>query len=456
MDVYLRLNDHTARGTDLCLKVYGGSTLFEQFDEDVQDQIKQSLGQLIGTLFQANQLLEHRYGSSSSSVSQGHQRSSSPSPASISGLSVTSTLYDQSSSVAAAAAQRRFSRSPFLLIRWSLRDKKHTENLLQEYSDLNGRIHEQIKLICLGSSIGLDLRHLHHLKTDDNSRKLGFDIDATLKLSIGESNIDATSLELTSPRWTDLLSAATSGQGSFMVLKDNDTFVLQESRFYAPLPQQTHDIDPRTRDRVEALARLLRQQKEQVFRIPRCIGWKFVPSLKHIAFLFEIPQGVTPKPVSLLQLLGDVDVKLSLGSKFHLALGLAKCMAQLHMVRWVSIVFPTVRINIPMTESTSLFKLKIAEDSYRFMRALEARTFFSTLKRHHLDSILHQIASKLITANHGCLVLSIAVLSSTFHLASSIFALLATFIATRIDKVSHKSSSTSFMISMHWVLCSLK
>ena len=321
--------------------MYSGNTLFEQFDEDVQDQIKQSLGQLIGTLYQANQLLEHRYGSSSSSANQAHQRPSSTSSSSLSGFSTTSNLYDQSSPVQAAAAQRRSSRSPFLLIRWSLRDKKHTEKLLQEYGDLNGRIHEQIKLICLGSSIGLDLRHLHHLKTNDNSRTLGFDIDATLKLSIGASDGDATSLELTHPRWTNLLSSATSGQGSFMVLKGNDTFVLQESRSYAPLTQETHHIDPRTRDRVESLARLLRQQKEQVFRIPRCIGWMYVPLQKQIAFLFEIPQGVTPEPISLLQLLGIADMKLSLGSKFQLALGLAKCMAQLHMVRWVSIGFLT-------------------------------------------------------------------------------------------------------------------
>ena len=424
--------------------------MFEQFDEDVQDQIKQSLGQLIGTLYQANQLLEHRYGSSSSSASQGHQRPSSTSLSSPSGFSASSTLNDQSSSVQAAAAQRR-SRSPFLLIRWSLRDKKQTEKFLQEYSDLNGRIHEQIKLICLGSSIGLDLRHLHHLKTNDNSRKLGFDIDATLKLSIGASDVDATSLELTHPRWKNLLSTATSGQSSFMVLKDNDAFVLRESRSYAPLTQHTHDIDPRTRDRVESLARLLRQQKEQVFRIPPCIGWMFVPSQKQIAFLFEIPQGVTPKPISLLQLLGNADMKLSLGSKFQLALGLAKCMAQLHMVRWVSTASLTVRMDTPWTEGTRSFliKTKVAEDSYRFTRASEARTFFSILKGVHLDKIHPPVALKSITVNLGCLVSSIVARSLISQPVLSTSAPLETFTVTRNDKVSHRSSSTSFTTSTH-------
>ena len=325
--------------------MYSGRTLFEQFDEDVQDQIKQSLGQTIGVLFQANQLLETRYGFSSSPVNPTTLRPSSSSLSGSSEISSALTLVNQSLGEVATTPQRKSTRSPFHRIRWSFRDKKQTEKLLQEYGELNGRTHEQIKLICLGSSNGLDVRHLHHLKTNDNSKQLGFDIDATLKLSIGQSDDNTQSLELSDPQWSALLAQTNTSSGSFMVLGSDTSSVLQEMRSYTPFPQQPHEVDPRTRDRVDSLARLLQQQKEQVFRIPRCIGWKFIALQKQIVFLFEIPQGVAPRPLTLLQLLGNAGLKLSLRSKFQLALGLAKCMAQLHMVRWVCNIIQSLSQN---------------------------------------------------------------------------------------------------------------
>jgi hypothetical protein len=96
----------------------------------------------------------------------------------------------------------------------------------------------------------------------------------------------------------------------------------------------TQSISPRTRRCVDALAKLLRQPKEQVFRIPRCLGWKFLAEKKSIAFVYETqPERSNIVPVDLLQLLGNREARVSLGDKFMLALALAKCISQLHMVK---------------------------------------------------------------------------------------------------------------------------
>jgi hypothetical protein len=90
------------------------------------------------------------------------------------------------------------------------------------------------------------------------------------------------------------------------------------------------------RTRIDALAKLLHQPKELVFRIPRCLGWKYNKTDKTVAFVFDIDRPVDCAPISLLTLLGDNTIKISLGDKFRIALGLTRCISQLHMVHWVS------------------------------------------------------------------------------------------------------------------------
>ena len=208
--------------------------------------------------------------------------------------------------------------------------------MVRDFGDLNSKILDHIKLVCLASAIGVDLRHLNHLKEDDNSKKLGFDLAATLTLTVGESQGHTQSLELMKPQWMEILRHTQHVEGEFAVLDCDGAFMLREARAYVPVDQTPHTLDPRTQNRVDALARLLQQPKEQVFRIPKCVGWKFVSLQNQIAFLFEVPKGVKPHPVSLVKLLEDSNMRVPLGSKFQLAYGLAKCMAQLHMVRWVS------------------------------------------------------------------------------------------------------------------------
>lgn len=224
-----------------------------------------------------------------------------------------------------------------MVLRWSLRDKKRAEEVLNNFADLNSRIHENIKLWSLATSIGLDIQHLERLKNNQNSIDLGFNVDATLQIAAGDAQAIHGTVELAEQGWMDAINASKPVEERFGLIRLNGMRFLQENRSY---DEHRHgssstEIDPRTRDRVDGLAKLLQHPKERVFCIPRCVGWKYLPNARRIAFAFEIPAALTTEPVSLRRLLDGSD-KPELGDKFQLAFGLARCIAQLQMVKWAS------------------------------------------------------------------------------------------------------------------------
>jgi hypothetical protein len=222
-------------------------------------------------------------------------------------------------------------------MRWSFRDKKRLEAIVRRFQDRNRKVREDIEALTAESRLGIDHGHLHHLQIDDSSKELGYDTNATLTLTLQRAQDDTRTLELTSQPWLDYFRRASSKtiEGCFSIITAGDIPFLQEHRSYTPPPQMPHGVDPRTRDRVNLLAKLLEQRKGQVFRIPHCIGWRY-DSLSHrIGYIFEIPNGVTAKPISLLKLLNDEDANIQLGKKFKLAHGLAECISNLHLVKWV-------------------------------------------------------------------------------------------------------------------------
>lgn len=66
--------------------------------------------------------------------------------------------------------------------------------------------------------------------------------------------------------------------------------------------EQVSRLDVRTRGRVESLARLLHQPKEQTFRILPCVGWRELPDKNYIAFVFDLPSPLW-SPTSLQRIL---------------------------------------------------------------------------------------------------------------------------------------------------------
>ncbi|KAF2012844.1 hypothetical protein BU24DRAFT_374656 [Aaosphaeria arxii CBS 175.79] len=303
--------------------IYGGVTLFDNFDDDVQQQVKIFLGRLVHMLQEALDLLESRHGSEDKK-----------SPALTSNMSQLSISSEQSVRSPSPRSWKSLSRQSISILKWSFQDKKRTEEILKAFSELNGRIHEQVKLWCLASSIGLNMQHLKRLQNDESAKQLGFDIDATLQITAAEAGQRDLSYQLGSRWLNDLYSATPVEQRFALVRHDNKSFLLEYRRNDGHI-HQPGELDQRTRLRVNNLAGLLSQPKEKVFCIPRCIGWEYLSEKNSIAFVFEISGHQQPKPISLFQLLDLKTVRLGLTQKFRLALSLSKCITQLQLVKWV-------------------------------------------------------------------------------------------------------------------------
>ncbi|KAF4414310.1 hypothetical protein CGCF415_v009574 [Colletotrichum fructicola] len=245
---------------------YGGKSLFEQFDKDVQDQILVFLEQASDVLEQAYRLLNRRQKSDikdkdpQSPAKPNFMAAISPAPSSTSLSSGDSILKRPKS---------------FQRIKWSLMDKKRVGTIIEDFSELNSRIHESIKLWCLGTSIGVNLQHLNRLETDDNSRALGFDVDARLQLTISQSQTTATSLEMNDPSLRRCVENARGFGGKFGIFDWEDKAYLVEYLSYSPESPVPVPLDDRTRALVDMLANLLHQPKEIAFRTPSCHGWIF-------------------------------------------------------------------------------------------------------------------------------------------------------------------------------------
>jgi hypothetical protein len=359
------------------LQIYKGKTLFEQFEEDVQEQIRILLQQLKATLFEGFDLLNRRYGTTGSTCSsKHHNRSPSPDASSMLSIPTTSSSLTLISSTISGpdpprVTHRKSSPSAILLLRWSFRDKKRVETIVDSFRDMNGRIHEKVKLWCLASQLGVDLQHLRHLQNDENSKLLGFDVDATLRITARDAESLPGTLELQSNAWQEVLKYEEKMNERFSTSNFNGRTFLVERFAYdvnnfssSPGSQSSENetIDGRSRNRIDALAKLLHQPKELVFRIPRCAGWKYSAPEQTIVFIFDLEKTLPHKPVDFLSLLGNTSVKVSLGDKFRLALGLARCISQLHMVH--------------LACNSISFEVTIAELVFRFMRVFAAKTCY--------------------------------------------------------------------------------
>ncbi|KAK4199631.1 hypothetical protein QBC40DRAFT_340368 [Triangularia verruculosa] len=292
-------------------RIYGGNCIFDQFDVDIQDQIRVSLEQAMDTLNQAHQLLERR------------QRVSVEDRATDSKFPLLPTISPQ--------ATLSLSR-----LKWSLRDKKRLERIILDFSEHNSAIHVQIKVWCLSMSAGVNLHHLKHLEEDENSRLLGFHVDASLLRANVELDRPHMDLEVHGPDVTPLVSNCTPFGDKFAVCTQQGRPTLLEYRAYAPDIRVPVEPDNRTRQLVNSLANLLHQPTEVTFRTPHCNGWITQMQYNRVAFMFSIPEGVEPTPFTLLQLLSSKDLPSpSLSDRLQLALSLARCISQLQLVKWV-------------------------------------------------------------------------------------------------------------------------
>ena len=221
------------------------------------------LQQLKAILFEGFDLLNRRYGTVGSAEKHLSRTPSKltavPSLLSPSVSPSSSTMVDGYCSpgpIPPHMVHRKSSPSAFLLLRWSFRDKKRVEVIVQNFREMNGRIHEKIKLWCLASQLGVDLQHLQHLQNDTNSRLLGFDVDATLRLTAWNAESLPGTLELQDMSWQEVLHGEQKLNERFSTSKTSaSTFLVERFPHHVDSLPSTHmnllsqnePIDPRSR-----------------------------------------------------------------------------------------------------------------------------------------------------------------------------------------------------------------
>lgn len=297
----------------------------------MQDQIHTNLEQATGILGLAHELLNKR---------QGCLHSPSWTSDASTNVNVNLTAPPQGSGASTPTSSISLTPSKkswtFQRFRWSLLDKKRVESIVREFSDYNNAIHDNIKLLCLGTSIGVNLQHLKRLEDNSSSRLLGFDVDTRLKIAATEAQTTFNNLEVDNSALLPVLTNSKLPTHRFEFFKFNGEIVLVEYRLYAEESPVVVELDKRTHDLVNRLANILCQPKEFEFRIAHCHGWVRQTLKNRIAFIFAIPQGVNPSPISLLEALSSKEREVpSISTRFQLALKLSLSIYQLHLVKWV-------------------------------------------------------------------------------------------------------------------------
>jgi len=218
-------------------------------------------------------------------------------------------------------------------LRWSLYGKKRAKDIIDRYAQRNDHLYRIVQLNSFASGIGVNLQHLKNMQHNPASKQLGFDETANLQLLAKAAMTGmAANFEISDDEMSGVADI-TRAEDRFFTFANGGRPYLQDTCEYKV--QNNEGIDHQTRARLNDLASLLQQPKGQVFRIPKCIGWRFLPPSRDIAFIFESPGAPGSQPRSLVRLLEMPDVKPSLHAKFVLAHSLAKSISQLQMVQWV-------------------------------------------------------------------------------------------------------------------------
>jgi hypothetical protein len=328
--------------------------MFEQFDSEVQNQIQVFFEQATGVIDEAFQILSRRRGKTDANKDQPESSGQSYPSSHLVTMPMLAVPASKSSS-RPSSTENLLKAVSVQRLRWSLLDKKRIEVIVHNFSDLNARIHENVKLWSLATSMGIDLQHLERLKENNDAKTLGFDIDAKLHMVATMTQPISQTLEVEDPLVRQDLNKVTTFEDKFGIFHWDGKPMLVEYRSYnlqSPVPV---DLDPRSKDLVDSLASLLHQPKEMVFRTPRCTGWVRQINHNRVAYIFAVPEGGEPAPISLLKALPPLGSSSSsqlptpsLGHRFQLAHKLAKCISQLQLVKWVlflaSIIFSFVNI----------------------------------------------------------------------------------------------------------------
>lgn len=88
------------------------------------------------------------------------------------------------SSLHSSESRGSANRSPLQLLKWSFQDKNELIVTIGHFGEVKDHLLGMVRFFSLASAIGVDLRHLQHLRTDQDARELGLHDDSSLALIV--------------------------------------------------------------------------------------------------------------------------------------------------------------------------------------------------------------------------------------------------------------------------------
>jgi hypothetical protein len=188
-----------------------------------------------------------------------------------------------------------------------------------------------------------------------DTKTLGLGTSARMRKLILVSDT-ASDLLISYHKVKNQVTGVGGGSGSLRMAEVDDNPVLLEYKDYGP--DNNGNIPDITVRQVRQLTTLLHSQEDAGFRVLPCRGYTNDRAGSRLGFVYDVPSGALPKPLTLesaLNLSSSRSKKPSVTAPLKLAYNLAESLYLLHTVGWVhknmnseSIVFFT-----PEKSSTS-------------------------------------------------------------------------------------------------------
>lgn len=217
---------------------------------------------------------------------------------------------------------------------WVMRDKKSAEKLVTEFEAWTERVKSLLDLAWWPLPFFSTVSQMEKLEEDRDAGQIGMlDGIGMRKLLAPGSQISvetAKSLKISRLEFTETMKFQELEIGELAGKRR----VIVEYKSYEQ--DRTGSINEIVSRRILQLVALLHEEKNDRFRVPRCINFFDDVPGKRIGFVFELPSGgANLVPQSLNAVLISKKLKPGLGTRMKLAHALAESLGHLHSVGWV-------------------------------------------------------------------------------------------------------------------------
>ncbi|RPB12606.1 hypothetical protein P167DRAFT_605742 [Morchella conica CCBAS932] len=218
-------------------------------------------------------------------------------------------------------------------LQWSTSGKRRLEGLIEDLGGWNDRIRRVIEDVIWMSL--LTASQVHSVAENPDTKTLGLGPSAKMrKLILGGDA--ATDLFIPYHKVKNQITGPGGGSGSQRMAEIDNSPVLLEYKDYEP--DNNGNIPDITIRQVRQLTTLLYSQEDAGFRVLPCRGYINDRAGSRLGFVYDVPSGALPKPLTLesaLNLSTSRSKKPSVTTRLKLAYNLAESLYLLHTVGWV-------------------------------------------------------------------------------------------------------------------------